>query len=174
MNISTFGKSTPAVIILTAFTFLTVFACGVPATPNLMAPWSALAFFIIGCALWSASSPRVESLAPHRIGAILVFTIGAVVSGEHLLNAGSTAFDRLLFPNLLPRTAPLPGRPAQLAGFRYCLLGVMLFLTRARDRRLVLVREWTAVTILTLCYFGFVAVMSSWGPAAPASISPFP
>jgi signal transduction histidine kinase/CheY-like chemotaxis protein len=173
MNISTFGKSTPAIIILTAFTFLTVFACGVPATPNLMAPWSSLAFFIVGCALWSASSPRVEGLVPLRIGAILVFAIGAIVSGEHLFNAGSTAFDRLLFPNLLPSTVPLPGRPAPLAGFRYCLLGVMLFLTRARDRRLVLVREWTAVTILTMCYFGFVAVMSSWGTAAPDSISPF-
>ena len=173
MNISAFGKSTPAIIILTALTFLTVFACGVPATPNLMAPWSSLTFFIVGCALWSASSPRVEGLAPLRIGAILVFAIGAIVSGEHLLNAGSTAFDRLLFPNLLPRTVPLPGRPAALAGFRYCLLGVMLFLTRARDRRLVLVREWTAVTILTMCYFGFVAVMSSWGTAAPDSISPF-
>src|SRR5260370_36787013 len=106
MNISTFGKSTPAVIILTAFTFLTVFACGVPATPNLMAPWSALAFFIIGCALWSASSPRVESLAPHRIGAILVFTIGAAVSGEHLLNAGSTALHRQRFARRMPLTTP--------------------------------------------------------------------
>ena len=37
----------------------------------------------------------------------------------------------------------------------------------------MLVREWTAVTIITLCYFGFVAVMSSWGTAAPESISPF-
>ena len=37
----------------------------------------------------------------------------------------------------------------------------------------MLVREWTAVTILTMCYFGFVAVMSSWGTAAPDSISPF-
>ncbi len=173
MNISTFGKSTPAIIILTAFTFLTVFACGVPATPTLMAPWSALAFLIVGCALWSASSPRVESLAPLRIGAILVFTIGAIVSGEHLVHAGSTAFDRLLFPKLLPRTGSLPGRPAQLAGFRYCLLGVMLFLARARGRRLVLVREWTAVTILTISYFGFVAVMSSWGTGAPDSISPY-
>ena len=49
----------------------------------------------------------------------------------------------------------------------------MLFLARARSRRLVLIREWTAVTILTLCYFGFVAVMSSWGTASPDSISPF-
>src|SRR5258708_12239192 len=172
MNISTFGKSTPAIIIFTAFTFLTVFACGVPATPNLMAPWSALAFFIIGCVSWSASSPRVESLAPHRIGAILVFTIGAVVSGEHLLNAGSTAFDRLLFPKLLPRTGSLPGRPAQLAGFRYCLLGVMLFLARARARRLVLAREWTPIPIPTISHSGFLAVIPSPPPAAPHTISP--
>ena len=117
MNISAFGKSTPAIIILTAFAFLTVFACGVPATPNLMAPWSSLAFLIVGCALWSSSSPRVEGLVPLRIGAILVFAIGAIVSGEHLLNTGSTGFDRLLFPNLLPRTVPLPGRRrARMAG----------------------------------------------------------
>jgi hypothetical protein len=49
---------------------------------------------------------------------------------------GSTAFDRLLFPNLLPRTGLLPGRPAALAGFRYCLLGVMLLLMRVPNRHL--------------------------------------
>ena len=173
MNIGSFGKSTAAIIILTAFSFLAAFASGVPATPNLMAPWSALAFLIIGCTLWSTPGAQAEKLAPHRLGAILVFAIGAIVSGEHLLHMGSTAFDRLLFPNLLPRTGLLPGRPAPLAGFRYCLLGVMLFLMRSRSRRRVLVREWTAVTILTLCYFGFVAVLSTWGTAAPESISPF-
>jgi hypothetical protein len=141
MNISAFGKATTAVIIVTAFGFLSAFACGVPATPNLMAPWSALAFLIIGCTLWSAAGPRGESLAPHRIGAILVFAIGAILSGEHLAHMSSTAFDRLLFPSLLPRTGLLPGRPAPLAGFRYCLLGLMFFLMRARNRRLVLVRN---------------------------------
>jgi len=133
MSITSFGKATTVVIIVTAFGFLSAFACGVPATPNLMAPWSALAFLIIGCTLWSAPS----GTAPHRIGAILVFAIGAILSGEHLAHMSSTAFDRLLFPNLLPRTGLLPGRPAPLAGFRYCLLGVMLFLMRARNRRLV-------------------------------------
>jgi signal transduction histidine kinase/ActR/RegA family two-component response regulator len=172
MNISLFGRLTTAIIIVTALAFLGVFAKGVPATPNLMAPWSALAFLIVGCTLWSASIARADMLAPHRVGALLVFAIGAILSGEHLAQAGSTAFDRLLFPNLLPQNV-MPGRPAPLAGFRYCLLGIMLFLMGDRRRRLVLVREWTAVTIITLCYFGFVAVMSSWGTAAPESISPF-
>jgi signal transduction histidine kinase len=173
MNTNLFGKATAAIIILVAGAFLTAFACGVLATPQLMTPWSALVFSIVGLALWIAPDARAERFAPHRIGAILVFGFGAVVCVEHLLNAGSTSFDRLLFPTLLPRTEPLPGRPAPLAGFRYCLLGIMLFLMRARGRRLVVAREWTAVMILTLCYFGFVAVMSTWGMSAPESISPF-
>ena len=172
MNIGLFGKVTTAIIILTASAFLAIFAAGVPATPNLMTPWSALAFLIVGCTLWSASD-RVEMTAPQRVGALLVFAIGAILSGEHLAHAGPTAFDRLLFPRLLPQAGLLPGRPAPLAGFRYCLLGIMLFLIRDRGRRVVLVREWTAVTIITLSYFGFVAVMSSWGTATPDSISPF-
>ncbi len=172
MSIGLFGKQTAAIIVLTAVTFLAIFTFGVPATPNLMAPWSAMAFLIIGCTLWIANYPRGERLALHHAGAILVFTIGAIVSVEHMVHANSTGFDRFLFPHLLPRTS-LPGRPAQLAGFRYCLLGLMLFLMRARKRRLVIAREWTAVTILTLCYFGFVAVISTWGTARPESISPF-
>ncbi|HEY1494439.1 MAG TPA: ATP-binding protein [Candidatus Solibacter sp.] len=173
MSLGLFGRLATVAIIVTALAFLAVFASGVPATPGLMAPWSALAFLIVGCTLWSGSVGGAEMLAPHRVGAILVFAIGAILSGEHLAHAGSTAFDRLLFPNLLPRNVVLPGRPAPLAGFRYCLLGIMLFLMRDRRRRLVLVREWTAVMIITVCYFGFVAVMSSWGTAAPESISPF-
>jgi signal transduction histidine kinase/CheY-like chemotaxis protein len=173
MNISSFGKATEALVILTAFAFLTAFACGTPATPRMMAPWSSLSFLIVGFTLWIARDPRPGSFALYRIGAILVFSIGAIVSVEHLSHAGSTAFDRLLFPHLLPLKVTLPGRPAQLAGFRYCLLGVMLFLMRARNRALVLAREWIAVTILILCYYGFVAVLSSWGTFAPQSISPF-
>src|SRR5215472_558948 len=49
----------------------------------------------------------------------------------------------------------------------------MLFLMRSRTRHWILVREWIAVTILTLCYFGFVAVVSTWGMASPDSISPY-
>jgi signal transduction histidine kinase len=173
MKVSSLGKSTPAIVTLTAFAFLAAFASGVPATPNLMAPWSAFAFLIIGCTLWIAPSPRIDTFALRLIGAFAVFTIGAIVSAEHMAHVGSTAFDRLLFPNLLPSTVRLPGRPAPLAGFRYCLLGLMLFLMRARNRRLVLVREWTALTIITLCYFGLVAVMSTWGTANPDSVSPF-
>jgi signal transduction histidine kinase len=173
MNFSLFAKATVAIIILSAFAFLAIFACGVRVTPSLMAPWSALAFVFVGLTLWIAPNQRIESPALLRVGAILVFSIGGIVCGEHLAHLGSTAFDRLLFPGLLPRTVLLPGRPAPLAGFRYCLLGVMIFLIRTPRRRLVLVREWIAVTIITLCYFGFVAVLSSWGTAAPQSISPF-
>src|SRR5215467_7534051 len=115
MNISLFGKVTAAVIILTAFTFLAIFSAGVPATPKLMAPWSAVAFVIVGCTLWIASNPLAERFGLHRIGAILVFAIGAIVCVEHLIPLASTAFDRLLFPTLLPRNSLLPGRPAQLA-----------------------------------------------------------
>jgi signal transduction histidine kinase/ActR/RegA family two-component response regulator len=173
MTISSFGKATVTVIILTACTFLALFASGVRATPTLMAPWSALAFSIIGFTLWIAPNPRVERFAIHCIGAILVFALGAVVSAEHIQHAGSTAFDQFLFPTQLPRNSLLPGRPAPLAGFRYCLLGVMLAFLGARRRGLVVVREWTAMAIITLCYFGLVAALSSWGTNAPQSISPF-
>jgi signal transduction histidine kinase len=173
MNTSSFGRATRAIIILAASAFLAAFSLGVPAKQNLMAPWSAVAFLVVGCALWLASNPRVGSSGPHRACAILVFTIGAIVSAEHITRAPATAFDELLFPSLLPHDTLLPGRPAELAGFRYCLLGVMLFLMRSRNRRLVLIREWCAISIVTLCYFGFVAVISSWGTAAPQSISPY-
>ncbi len=173
MKISSFGKATVAITILTASAFLAAFSLGVPAKPSLMAPWSSLAFLIVGVTLWLGSNPGVRSSAPYRACALLVFAIGAIVSVEHLAHAPSTAFDELLFPSLLPRGAYLPGRPAELAGFRYCLLGIMLFLMRSRNRRLVLIREWCAVSIVTLCYFGFVAVLSSWGTAAPQSISPY-
>lgn len=173
VTIGSFGKATLAVIVLTAAGFLTAFSVGVLASSDLMAPWSAAAFLIAGVALWIGSSSRIESSAPHQIGALLVFALGAVVSGEHLAHVGSTAFDRLLFPNLLPTGDVLPGRPAELAGFRYCLLGIMLFFLRSRRRQLVLVREWSAVAILVLCSFGFVAVLSSWGTRAPQSISPY-
>ncbi len=173
MNIRSFGKATEAIIILTSLGFLVAFASGVPVTPRMMAPWSATAFLITGLTLWVASNPRIAGLGLHRLGAILVFSIGAIVCVEHLAHAGSTAFDELLFPSLLPRYTFLPGRPAPLAGFRYCLLGLLLFLMRSNRRSLVLLREWTAVTIITLCYFGFVAVISTWGTATPQSISPF-
>jgi hypothetical protein len=42
----------------------------------------------------------------------------------------------------------------------------MLFLMRAAQPAAGARTEWTAVTILTLCYFGFVAVISTWGTAS--------
>src|SRR5215471_3167746 len=141
VSIGTFAKATELIIIVTAFAFLAAFAGGTPATPRMMAPWSSLAFFIVGFTLWMAREPRFDRFGLFRLGAILVFAIGAIVSAEHLAHLGSTPFDRLLFPHLLPRNGALPGRPAELAGFRYCLLGFMLFLMRTRNQGLVLARE---------------------------------
>src|SRR5262249_1730831 len=85
LNTNLFGKATAAIVILVSGAFLTAFAFGVPATPDLMAPWSAVAFSVIGLTLWIAPDPRAERFAFHRIAAILIFGIGAVVCGEHLL-----------------------------------------------------------------------------------------
>jgi signal transduction histidine kinase len=173
MTIRVFGRATVAVTLLTAVGFLIAYSFGVPATPKLMTPWSALAFSIIGFTLWLASNPRTEKYRLHYFGAILVFAIGAAFCIEHLVYADPTGFDRFLFPALLPNHSALPGRPAPIAGFRYLLLGLMLFLLRSTSRTVVIVREWTAITIVTICYYGFVAVISSWGTASPQSISPF-
>jgi signal transduction histidine kinase/CheY-like chemotaxis protein len=48
-----------------------------------------------------------------------------------------------------------------------------LFLVRERNKPLVLVREWSAIAVFILCYFGFVSVVFEWGMASPRSISPF-
>src|SRR5215472_6349838 len=103
MNISLFGKVAAAVIILTAFAFLAIYTGGVPVTPSLMAPWSAVTFAIVGFTRWFAPSLVAERFGLHRISAILVFAIGAIVCTEHLIPLASSAFDRLLFPTLLPR-----------------------------------------------------------------------
>src|SRR4051812_9726846 len=171
MNIHLFGKATAAVIALTALAFLGLFAAGHVASPTLMAPWSSLAYLVIGCALWIDSS-RTRGL-PVRVGGLLVFAIGAVVCGEYLVGVGRTAFDQLIFRSHLPATALLPGRPAPIAGFRFALLGLILFLVPARKRSLVLVREWSAIAVIIICYFGFVSVVFEWGSASPRSISPF-
>jgi hypothetical protein len=123
MNIQLFGKSTAAIIVLTALAFLGLFAAGHVASPSLMTPWSSLAYLAIGFSLWIDSSSG--NGAYLRAGALLAFAIGAVVCGEYLAGAGSTEFDRLIFPSHLPLGALLPGRPAPLAGFRFCLLGVV-------------------------------------------------
>ena len=170
MNIHSFGKATAAIIVLTALAFLGLFAAGHVASPTLMTPWSSLAYLAIGCSLWIDSSS--ENGAQLRAGALLAFAIGAVVCSEYLAGAGSTAFDRLIFPSHLPPDALLPGRPAPIAGFRFCLLGVVLFLARSRNKAVVLVREWSAIAVIVMCYFGFVSVVIEWGTASPRSISP--
>jgi PAS domain S-box-containing protein len=170
MNLHSFGKATSAIIVLAALAFLGLFAAGHVAAPNLMAPWSSLAYLTIGCSLWLGWSS--QSAEPLRAGALLTFAIGAVVSCEYLAGAGSTAFDRLIFPSHLPAEALLPGRPAPIAGFRFCLLGVVMFLARFRNKAVVLVREWSAIAVIVICYFGFVSVVIEWGAASPRSISP--
>jgi PAS domain S-box-containing protein len=134
-----------------------------------MAPWSSLAYLAIGCSLWIDSSSKNGAL---RAGGLLAFAIGAVVCSEYLSGAGSTAFDRLIFTSHLPADALLPGRPAPIAGLRFCLLGVVMFLAHSRNKPVVLVREWSAIAVIVVCYFGFVSVVIEWGAASPRSISP--
>ena len=170
MNIHSFGKATAAIIVLTALAFLGLFAAGHVASPGLMAPWSSLAYLAIGCSLWIDSQSKNEAVL--RAGGLLTFAVGAVVCGEYLAGSGSTGFDRLLFPSHLPLDVLLPGRPAPIAGLRFCLLGVVMFLARSRNKPVVLVREWSALAVIVMCYFGFVSVVSEWGTASPKSISP--
>ncbi len=170
MNIQSFGKVTAAIIILTPLAFLELFAARHIASPTLMTPWSSLAYLALGCCLWIHSSNGNGALL--RAGALLTFAIGAVVCSEYLAGAASTAFDRLLFPSHLPLDALLPGRPALIAGFRFCLLGVVMFLARSRNKPVVLVREWSAIAVIVICYFGFVSVVIEWGTVAPRSMSP--
>lgn len=170
MNIRSFGKVSAAIIVLTALAFLGLSAAGHVASPTLMAPWSSLAYLVIGCSLLVEASS--ENGALLRAGAVLAFAIGAVVCGEYLVGAGSSAFDRLIFPFHLPPDALLPGRPAPISGLRFCLLGVVMFLARSRNKSVVLIREWSAIAVIVMCYFGFVSVVSEWGTASPRSISP--
>jgi len=170
MNTHSFGMATAAIIVLTALAFLGLFAAGHVASPTLMTPWSSLAYLVIGCSLLIDSSSG--NGAPLRAGGLLAFAIGAVVCGEYLAGVGSTAFDRLIFPSHLPADALLPGRPAPIAGFRFCTLGAVMFLARSRNKLVVLVREWGAIAVLVMCYFGFISVVIEWGTASPKSISP--
>ena len=171
MNIHSFGRATAAVIVVTTLAFLGLYSAGHVANPTLMTPWSSLAYLVIGCSLW------IDSLSENggylHSGALLAFAIGAIVCSEHLAGAGSTRFDRLIFPSHLPLNTLLPGRPAPIAGFRFCLLGVVLFLAHERKKLVVLVREWCAIAVIVVCYFGFVSVVIEWGAASPKSISPF-
>jgi PAS domain S-box-containing protein len=170
MNIHSFSKATAAIVILTALAFLGLFGAGHVASPNLMTPWSSFAYLALGCSLWVDATK--DNGAVVRAGAALVFAIGAVVCLEYLAGAGSSAFDRLIFPSHLPPDALLPGRPAPIAGLRFCLLGAVMFLVRSRNRAIVLIREWGAIAVLIMCYFGFISVVSEWGTASPRSISP--
>jgi PAS domain S-box-containing protein len=172
MNLSSFGKATAAIIIITALAFLSFFAAGHAANSNLMSPWSSLAYLAVGCSLWIYASSANGALL--RTGGLVAFVIGAVVCGEYLAGAGSSAFDKLIFPSHLPQGASFPGRPAPIAGVRFCLLGMAVLLAPSRNRKAVLFREWSAIAVIVMCYFGFVSVvMVEWSAPSPRSISPF-
>jgi PAS domain S-box-containing protein len=47
-----------------------------------------------------------------------------------------------------------------------------MFLARTRKNSVVLVREWSAIAVIVICYFGSVSVVLEWGTASPRSISP--
>ena len=47
-----------------------------------------------------------------------------------------------------------------------------MFLARSRNKAVVLVREWSSIAVIVMCYFGFVSVVVEWGTASPRSISP--
>ena len=49
---------------------------------------------------------------------------------------------------------------------------MVLFLARSRNKPVVLVREWSAIAVIVMCYFGFVSVVIEWGTASSRSISP--
>jgi signal transduction histidine kinase len=172
MSIHSFGKVAAATIVLPALGFLLFYASGRIASPTLMAPWSCAAFVIIGCTIWAASRPSSGHSVAVYTGATLVITIGAVVCFEYLSGSGPTKFDVLIFPASLPR-AEFPGRPAPVAGLRFLLLGLVLFLSLSSSTRLVRVREGSAVAVIVLCYFGFVSVVTKWGSAGSTSISPY-
>src|SRR5690348_4233764 len=132
MNIDSFGKATAAIIVFTALAFLALFAATPVASPTLMTPWSSLAYLAIGCSLWIDSSSG--NRAPLRAAALVAFAIGTVACSEYFAGAGSTAFDRLIFPSHLPPAALFPGRPAPIAGLRFCFLGLVLFLAHSRNK----------------------------------------
>src|SRR4029453_9829800 len=149
-NMTIYGVSRPtaAIIIFTALTFLGLYAAGLIASPNLMAPWSCVAYLAVGSALWLAPNTSKVYVAAVRALGLTVVAIGVIVCAEYLAGAGPTTFDSLIFPPLFPR------RPAAVAGLRFPLLGIMVFLAHATSKRLVLAREWTAVVVIILCYLG--------------------
>jgi PAS domain S-box-containing protein len=47
-----------------------------------------------------------------------------------------------------------------------------MLLAHSRNKPIVLIREWSAIAVIVVCYFGFVSVVFEWGTASPRSISP--
>ena len=126
---------------------LCLYALRLHVSPLLLAPWSCIAFIAAGYVLWTYG--RVWPLAT------LVVLIGVVSSLEHLSGL-STFFDTLLFPRSLLTNVPYPGRPGPLTSFQYILIGAGCLTLPLRRTLIVILREFSAVIILSLAYLALL------------------
>ena len=156
-----FARISAAAIVVASAAMLIAQALGFPAVPPSLPPWAALAFLLTGCVLWLEDRQPGRHLILLGIGSVSVLLIGIMVWSEYVLNT-NFGFDRLLFPRTLMSTAHHPGRPAPLTGFHFCLLGIALLLLRTERKTSVLVREFCALTAITLSYFAFLRYMRSF------------
>jgi signal transduction histidine kinase/CheY-like chemotaxis protein len=162
MKVSIFIRiSTTAIVVATA-AMLAALAFGIAAVPPVLPPWTAIAFLTAGVILWLEQFRPGRYAALAVIGSLAVLIIGLIVWGESGLNV-DIGFDRLLFPRQLAQALRHPGRPAPLTGFHFCLLGVGLLLLRTTNRIAVALREFCALTAITLSYFAFLRYV----PAPP-------
>jgi len=169
MSLHLFAKASGGAIAVVALAMIGGYAGGITLPLPLLPPWSCVAFLAIGCVLWFAETQRYPNLL--RAGSLLVLAIGAVVWAEFILDK-DPGFDRLLFPNQLLHTVRHPGRPGALSAFHFCLLGLALLLIPVRRKALVLIRECGVVTVITLCFFNFVAYVFAGFRTAPETMTP--
>src|SRR5262245_39494298 len=124
MNLRLFARISAAAIVVISLAMLISLLLGFPSLPPSLPPWSTVAYLAIGCALWSEERRQSRRPILLVVCSVVVMIIGLVAWGEYVLNR-DIGFDRLLFPQLLLRTARHPGRPAPLTGFNFCLFGLM-------------------------------------------------
>ena len=158
-----FAKVSAGAIALTGFAILAAYSLGLQVPQPFMPPWPSLAFLLAGVVLWAEQGgPRVPPLL-LRLGSLFVLVFGAAAGAEHAL-ATDFGFDKLLFPHLLLTTPLHPGRPAPLLSFCFFLLGLTLVLLRMRRQWVVILRELSAATVITVCYFAFVSFIFTVSP----------
>ena len=145
-----FEKFSAWTVFASALLMLAALVAGFNVQLPLIPPWSCVAFLLIGSILLTRGQL-------WRIS-IFVLVIGLVAWGEFVFNV-DTGFDRLLFPSLIVKDLPHPGRPAPLAAFQFLLTGTALLLLPARRRAVVLAREVCAVTSIILCYLASVGYL---------------